>query len=212
MAQHARLTQRAIRDFVGYVRDVATSDLRTVRHEQTRQALLDAAVELFEQHGYGAVTMEQIAATVGVSRRTAYRRFPTKDDILLELPRRWLRVWDGFIADHDGRSAGAAVRDASVAVAAHIDAHRHQTIAGLNALAGAPGLNAATVAHDDWHRRVVDLLTAEGVDTLDAQVIAGAHLGAIDAALAWWAADPDEEPLVPLVEGLNDRLRPVWPD
>jgi mycofactocin system transcriptional regulator len=40
-----------------------------------------AAFDLFEQHGFDETTMEQIADSVGVGRRTLFRYFPSKNDI-----------------------------------------------------------------------------------------------------------------------------------
>lgn len=46
------------------------------------------ALELFAAHGYHEVTIDQIAAAVGVHQRTVLRYFRSKEDILLSLPRR----------------------------------------------------------------------------------------------------------------------------
>lgn len=43
-----------------------------------------AALDLFEQHGYGAVSVEQIAGAAGVSRRTFFNYFPTKAAVLFD--------------------------------------------------------------------------------------------------------------------------------
>jgi TetR/AcrR family transcriptional repressor of mexJK operon len=44
-----------------------------------RLAIIAAATELFTQSGYGAVSMDAIAAKAGVSKRTVYSHFPGKD-------------------------------------------------------------------------------------------------------------------------------------
>lgn len=186
------------------------TDLRSSRHANTRDALLQAAIELIGEHGYAAVTVEQIATAAGVSRRTAYRRFRTKDDILLELPRRWLEVFDDHVAAHPESSARARIEGASLAVSAHVDAHRNETLVGLAALAESPSLASATVASDAWLRRMVNLLVADGVTDTDARLIAGSYLGGIDAMLGIWSTADPPCTLVSLNERLDERLGSIW--
>jgi mycofactocin system transcriptional regulator len=45
-------------------------------------AIEAAAFRLFEQHGFEATTMDDIAEAVGVGRRTLFRYYPSKNDIL----------------------------------------------------------------------------------------------------------------------------------
>lgn len=45
------------------------------------------AWELFASRGFGAVTVDDIAMAAGVSSRTIYRYFPTKEDLLLGFTR-----------------------------------------------------------------------------------------------------------------------------
>lgn len=44
-----------------------------------RAAIIAAATDLFTHSGYGAVSMDAIAARAGVSKRTVYSHFPGKD-------------------------------------------------------------------------------------------------------------------------------------
>jgi AcrR family transcriptional regulator len=44
----------------------------------TRQALAEAAIRLFVEHGYDETTVEDIAAAAGVSPRTFFLHFPSK--------------------------------------------------------------------------------------------------------------------------------------
>jgi len=50
--------------------------------EQTRTAIIDAALALFEDRGFEATTMRAIADRAGVSVANAYYYFSSKDDPL----------------------------------------------------------------------------------------------------------------------------------
>ncbi|GAB3095861.1 TetR/AcrR family transcriptional regulator [Isoptericola nanjingensis] len=54
------------------------------RSEASRRAILDASLDLCGEHGYGAVTVEAIAARAGVSKKTIYRWWPSKGAVVLE--------------------------------------------------------------------------------------------------------------------------------
>ncbi|WP_329045974.1 TetR family transcriptional regulator [Amycolatopsis sp. NBC_01488] len=49
---------------------------------QLRRALAAAAVDLFAANGYEATTVDDIAAAAGIGRRTFFRYFDAKDDVL----------------------------------------------------------------------------------------------------------------------------------
>jgi AcrR family transcriptional regulator len=54
------------------------------RSEQADQAILAATLEEFARCGPGGLGIEQVAARAGVGKATIYRRWPTKEDLLLE--------------------------------------------------------------------------------------------------------------------------------
>jgi AcrR family transcriptional regulator len=50
--------------------------------DTTTEAILDAAVVEFEQHGFRRVALDDVARRAGVSRTTIYRRFSNKDELI----------------------------------------------------------------------------------------------------------------------------------
>jgi AcrR family transcriptional regulator len=50
--------------------------------DETRRAILEAAYELFYRHGFARVRLDAIAARAGVTKRTLYYHFRSKDDLL----------------------------------------------------------------------------------------------------------------------------------
>lgn len=52
--------------------------------EHARTEILDAAVTLLTEEGFAGVTVDTVAATAGVSKATIYRRWSSKEALLLE--------------------------------------------------------------------------------------------------------------------------------
>src|SRR5438034_9937087 len=55
---------------------------RERKKQQTRETIARAALELFVERGYEATTLAEIADAAGVSTRTIFAYFPSKEDIL----------------------------------------------------------------------------------------------------------------------------------
>src|ERR1700716_732795 len=56
--------------------------LRDRKRARTRQALLDAATELFERDGYDETTVADIAAAAEIGTRTFFSYFASKEELL----------------------------------------------------------------------------------------------------------------------------------
>ncbi|HSZ48333.1 MAG TPA: TetR/AcrR family transcriptional regulator [Streptosporangiaceae bacterium] len=54
------------------------------RSEQADHAIIKAALDLFAECGPAALCIEQVAARAGVGKATIYRRWPGKEDMLLD--------------------------------------------------------------------------------------------------------------------------------
>ncbi len=59
--------------------------LRERKKVRTRQVVQQVAMQLFDQHGYAATTVEQIAAAAEISTATFYRYYSDKEDVVLSL-------------------------------------------------------------------------------------------------------------------------------
>jgi len=57
--------------------------LRQRRKQMLEAEILDAARSLLAEKGYAAMSMDELAAQVGISKPTLYSHFATKDDIIV---------------------------------------------------------------------------------------------------------------------------------
>jgi AcrR family transcriptional regulator len=64
---------------------VAEPTKRTAKGEETRRALLDAALELFAERGYHQTSVPDIVQAAGVGHGTFYEYFRSRRDILVAL-------------------------------------------------------------------------------------------------------------------------------
>jgi AcrR family transcriptional regulator len=61
-----------------------TISLRERRRQLLYDEILTAVGELLSEKGYSAMSMDELAARVGISKPTLYSIFPTKEDLLVE--------------------------------------------------------------------------------------------------------------------------------
>lgn len=96
---------------------------RARKKEQTRHALVEAAVRLFEERGIDATSTDDIAAAVDLSRATFFNYFPYKEAILVEIGARFVVSIAQQAAAHRRRSARNALYDLADAIAAIAEGH-----------------------------------------------------------------------------------------
>ena len=53
--------------------------------DRKRAAIINAAIIEFRQSGYEATSMDRLAASAGVSKRTVYNHFPSKEALFAQI-------------------------------------------------------------------------------------------------------------------------------
>lgn len=199
-------------------RDTQGKTLLDRRAEQTRADIFEAAIPLFLEHGFDEVSMEDVAAAAGMSRRTVYRYFATKDDIVFESPRQWLRVFNVVVADRrEDETTRDLFRRALVAVGDFVQHDAANVLAGFSILTSSPSLAARHGRSDrEWIERYLELLlpelASEPAGVLQATTIATALIGAQNGLMMVWAgqyehgADAGE-----MMGRMLDQLDSMWP-
>ena len=153
------------------------------RIERTRRVVLDAAVALLVERGYGEVTIEAVAAESGVAKSTIYRHWPSRLELINDA---FEELEPTFPVPPDGD-----VRQRLVTVLEHLahDVAASRWSACLPALLDAaehdPAARELHLRRCAAGRQVLTDLLAEGVRTgelpadLDTELIAEALAGPI---------------------------------
>ncbi|MFD2025589.1 TetR/AcrR family transcriptional regulator [Promicromonospora aerolata] len=100
----------------------AEQGLRERKKRARRAALIDAAQQLVAAHGLDAVTVEMISAEAGVSARTFFNYFETKDDAVLGAEEFSLSE-DDIRTFVDGGPTGRLLSDLQVMVTSLLTPH-----------------------------------------------------------------------------------------
>lgn len=176
-----------------------------------RVALL--ALRHFAEHGYDATTMDEIASLAGIGRRTLFRYFPSKPDLvwggLEPVVGRMRAVLEEATADESARDVIARAMTESLDLdAEHIEATRLR----LRLMASDPALIGFGVTRLGANRDILADFIArrlgEPADGLRAQVLADAISSANFSALLWWAVrGTDEDAAAVAVAALDEVLR-----
>ncbi len=115
--------------------------LRELKKTRTRQAVQQAAMRLFDQHGYAATTVEQIAAAAEICTATFYRYYSDKEDIVFGGD-------DGAVVEEvlaarpPGETVAATMGALFQRLAADFEADKDAVIVRLRLMHGVPGLQA----------------------------------------------------------------------
>ena len=99
-----------------------TEGLRERKKRRTRQAIAEAAMDLFKAHGFDAVTVADVARAAEVSEKTVFNYFPTKEDLVMHGgEERLATIIDAIRTRPPGTPLVKPFRDATMALVEAID-------------------------------------------------------------------------------------------
>ncbi|WP_311214731.1 MULTISPECIES: TetR family transcriptional regulator [unclassified Arthrobacter] len=175
-------------------------DVRQRARDALRQGIAEVALALFDERGFSAVTVDEIAEAAGISRRTFFRHFATKEDVVFtNIMENGIILRDALALVPSDVHAWSAVHAAFLQSADSVDLAREQWLLVLRVIQATPALRARNIEkHFTW----AQLLAPEIETRLHGSVIArrrksltlaSAALACLDVALSEWAAGGGEE-------------------
>lgn len=171
---------------------------RAANRERVRDDLAAAALSLFDRQGFADTTVDEIADAGGVSRRTLFRHFPTKADVIFaDHPERIVRLEEYLLAaSPDTSPLDVVIGSAKATIPSFVDPAdffltRHRLLKDtleLRLREQAYGLRYTGVLAQFLRRR----LRETGVDVADvnalSDMIASAVVTVVNRAQRTWSA------------------------
>jgi AcrR family transcriptional regulator len=168
--------------------------LRERKKQKTRSAIQREAMRLFQEQGYDATTVEQIAEAAEVSQSTFFRYFPTKEDVVL------LDDYDPIIAAliaerPPGEPAVAAIRNAMLQGMREVLVEDQKLVKDrIGFMLSVPAVRARMFEQSSATQEMVCAAlgqrTGRDPESFEIRVAAGAILGALNTAVMYWAQHP----------------------
>jgi AcrR family transcriptional regulator len=185
--------------------------LRERKRRDAMRHVQQVALDLFDEHGFDAVTIEQVAAAAAVSPSSVYRYFGTKEGLVLYDPN------EGLIgALHSPDGVGLPLLDALQSALAGFLADRPDGDEAADRrrvryLMEVPAVQAAVArrifSDTPAIARYVAERTGREVTDFEVRVAWGALYGGLLGALRHWHATGYAEPLADLLDRTLATLR-----
>ncbi len=183
--------------------------LRERKRQNAMRTIQERALDLFEKRGFGAVTIEEIAAAAEVSASSVYRYFGTKEGLVVadEFDTMSQEKLDATLnVDDPVGSLLEIVRAYESSPESQQTSHRR-----VRYMFSEPSVRTAACANfDRAARRIVPMFADRGLSKTQARVAAHALVFGYFAALEQWYADGCTKPIADYVEDGMQPLRKVW--
>jgi TetR/AcrR family transcriptional regulator, regulator of mycofactocin system len=166
------------------------------------------SLRLFTEQGFEDTTVERIAAAAGVSRRTFFRYFDSKSDVLWHaFDGEVRRLREAFAAVPDGVPLMDAIREVVVGANRYRAEDVPELRTRMNLVISVPALQASAAHHyDAWERAVSDFAAARlgrPADSLYPLAVGRATLAVCRSAYDRWVERADADLTVYLDRALR---------
>jgi len=186
--------------------------LRERHRRRTAADLEEAALALFCERGFDAVTIDDIAAAADVSRRTFFRYYGSKEDVILsDHPKRLDELQAALDRRPADEAALTALRHAILSLAGTYEEQREHMLRRFRLMTTTPALEARSLClQRNWETSVTAMLaTRMDVDPakdLRPGVVAATTMAAMRVATANWLACGGQGDLPAIVAASLDLL------
>jgi AcrR family transcriptional regulator len=190
--------------------------LRERNKLRRREQITEAALRLFAQRGFDGTTIDEIAAAADVSRRTFFRYFARKEDVILDWKRRTADELRDALAARPAQEAPLdAVHRALATVAAGYSAQPDLTLGLMRLFESGPELPAGS-DYQAWDAVLTDGIAERlGVDPLrdpTPRLVATVGFAVLTATVQSWGESGGRRDLLALLDDGFAALRRVAVD
>ncbi len=180
-----------------------------------RDQLGESALRLVARQGYEETTVDQIVAAAGVSRRTFFRYFKSKEDVVVQsISDLGDAIRAELAARPDGEGAEAAMRAAFAVAAEQLTLEPEKALPLTRLLFETPALHRRFLEHQSvlQEELAAELARREGLaaddDDLGPSLVAGVALTAFQVAVAAWTRHDGGADLNALIDEAFARTHP----
>jgi AcrR family transcriptional regulator len=169
--------------------------------------LRDAAIELFSVDGFDLVTVEQIAAAAGVTQRTFFRYFPTKEDVLFaEGDDIVAELRTGLAAAPRTASPATMLLAAMTSLAEALEPRRNENRRRAHIIRSVAALRERELLKQHYIAlELVDEFVSRGIPRPRASMLAGVGMVVFQSAHSAWVTDRARTTLAARIEvGLRE--------
>jgi AcrR family transcriptional regulator len=186
--------------------------LRERHRKRTAADLEEAALNLFCERGFDGVTIDDIAAAADVSRRTFFRYFASKEDVILsDHPRRLDELQAALDRRPLEEPALTALRHAIMSLVSTYEEQRDHMVRRFTLMTETPALQARSLClQRNWETAVTEMLAArmrvDPAKDLRPGVVAATTMAAMRVATANWLTGGGQGDLPAIVAAALDLL------
>lgn len=179
--------------------------MQAVQHSAARTRVLDAAWELFAQHGVSGTSLQMIADAVGITKAAVYHQFRTKDHIVIAVTERELARLSPALEAAETHGDESQARDALLVSVIEMAVRDRRLVRTLQF---DPVVVRLLAEHEPFQRFMARLYRVLLDDSDEDNRIAGAMFsGAVSSAVMHpLVADIDDETLRTRLTELTRRL------